>query len=149
MIQRTRAQFKTEQTIPLDAFRIVLQAGTRYRSSSYSTADYLPYMKSKANFVSDASITLSTNDDRMFLSLYMRNIENNRRQLGGNISTANLVVSAVEEPRTYGVRIGGKRCAENSRSSAGSSSSGCNTGAPCATGKICLSGIKPLARFCN
>lgn len=97
-----------EQTIPLDAFRIVLQAGTRYRSSSYSTADYLPYMKSKANFVSDASITLSTNDDRMFLSLYMRNIENNRRQLGGNISTANLVVSAVEEPRTYGVRIGGK-----------------------------------------
>jgi iron complex outermembrane receptor protein len=97
-----------EQTIPLDAFRIVLQAGTRYRSSSYSTADYLPYLKSKANFVSDASITLSTNDDRFFISAYVRNIENNRRQLGGNITTANLVVSAVEEPRTYGVRLGGK-----------------------------------------
>jgi iron complex outermembrane receptor protein len=97
-----------EQTIPLDAFRIVLQAGTRYRSSSYSTADYLPYLKSKANFVSDASVTLSANDDRMFVSFYVRNIENNRRQLGGNISTANLVVSAVEEPRTYGVRVGGK-----------------------------------------
>ncbi|MGZ3270310.1 MAG: TonB-dependent receptor [Croceibacterium sp.] len=97
-----------EQTVPFDKFRLVFQAGTRYRSSSYSTADYLPYLQSKGNFVSDASITLSTNDDRMFLSLYMRNIENNRRQLGGNISTANLVVSAVEEPRTYGVRIGGK-----------------------------------------
>jgi iron complex outermembrane receptor protein len=97
-----------EQTIPFDAFRIVLQAGTRYRSSAYSTADYLPYLKSKANFVSDASITLSGNDDRMFVSFYVRNIENNRRQLGGNITTANLVVSAVEEPRTYGVRVVGK-----------------------------------------
>ena len=97
-----------EQTIPLDAFRIVLQAGTRYRGSAYSTADYLPYMKSKANFVSDASITLSDNDDRMFVSFYVLNIENNRRQLGGNVTTANLVVSAVEEPRTYGVRVGGK-----------------------------------------
>ena len=97
-----------EQTIPLDAFKIVLQADTRYRSSSYSTADYLPYLKSKANFVTDASITLSKNDDRLFASVYMRNIFNSRRQLGGNITTANLVVSAVEEPRTYGVRIGGK-----------------------------------------
>ena len=86
----------------------MLQAGTRYRGSAYSTADYLPYMKSKANFVSDASITLSDNDDRMFVSFYVRNIENNRRQLGGNVTTANLVVSAVEEPRTYGVRVGGK-----------------------------------------
>lgn len=97
-----------EQTIPLDAFKVVLQADTRYRSSSYSTADYLPYLKSKANFVTDASITLSTDDDRKFVSLYMRNIGNSRRQLGGNITTANLVVSAVEEPRTYGIRIGGK-----------------------------------------
>jgi iron complex outermembrane receptor protein len=97
-----------EQTIPLDTFKIVLQADTRYRSSSYSTADYLPYLKSKANFVTDASITLSKDDDRLFASIYMRNIFNSRRQLGGNVTTANLVVSAVEEPRTYGVRIGGK-----------------------------------------
>jgi iron complex outermembrane receptor protein len=97
-----------EQTIPFDDFRVVLQAGTRYRSSSYSTADYLPYLQSRANFVSDASITFSDNDDRGFVSLFVRNIENSRRQLGGNITTANLVTSAVEEPRTYGVRIGGK-----------------------------------------
>lgn len=97
-----------EQTIPFDAFHIVLQAGTRYRSSSYSTADYLPYLKSKSNFVTDASITVSDNDDRMFASVYVRNIGNSRRQLGGNINTAGLVVSAVEEPRTYGVRVGGK-----------------------------------------
>jgi iron complex outermembrane receptor protein len=97
-----------EQTIPFDDFSVVLQAGTRYRSSSYSTADYLPYLQSRANFVSDASITLRDNDDRGFVSLFVRNIENSRRQLGGNTTTANLVTSAVEEPRTYGVRIGGK-----------------------------------------
>ena len=97
-----------EQTIPLDTWNVVLQADTRYRSSSYSTADYLPCLKSKGNFVTDASITLSKADDRMFASVYVRNIANSRRQLGGNITTANLVVSAVEEPRTYGVRIGGK-----------------------------------------
>jgi iron complex outermembrane receptor protein len=97
-----------EQTIPFDSFRVVLQADTRYRSSSYSTADYLPYLQSKANFVTDASITFSDNDERRFVSFYVRNIENSQRQLGGNINTSNLVVSAVEQPRTYGVRIGGK-----------------------------------------
>jgi iron complex outermembrane recepter protein len=97
-----------EQTIPFDGFRVVVQADTRYRSSSYSTADYLPYLQSKANFVTDASITFSDNDERRFVSFYVRNIENSQRQLGGNINTSNLVVSAVEQPRTYGVRIGGK-----------------------------------------
>ncbi|MEO6151609.1 MAG: TonB-dependent receptor [Croceibacterium sp.] len=97
-----------EQTIPLNDFQIVLQAGTRYRSSSYSTADYLPYLQAKANFVSDASITFSDNDGGRFVSVYVRNIEDSQRQLGGTINTANLVVSAVEQPRTYGVRIGGK-----------------------------------------
>jgi iron complex outermembrane receptor protein len=97
-----------EQTINFDTFRVVLQAGTRYRSSSYSTADYLPYLQSKANFVSDASITFTDDEERGFVSFYVRNIENNQRQLGGNINTANLVVSAAEQPRTYGMRIGSK-----------------------------------------
>jgi iron complex outermembrane receptor protein len=97
-----------QQTIPLDEFQIVLQAGTRYRSSSYSTSDYLPYLQSKANFVSDASITFGDADDRHFISVYVRNIENSRRQLGGNANPGGLMVSAVEQPRTYGVRVGGK-----------------------------------------
>ena len=97
-----------EQTIPFDTFKLVLQAGTRYRSSSYSTADYLPYLKSEGNFVSDVSITFSDDEDRMFLSLYVRNIEDSRRQLGGNTNTGGLVASAVEQPRTYGLRVGGK-----------------------------------------
>ena len=97
-----------EQTIELRPFNLVLQADTHYRDSSYSTADYLPYLQSRANFVSDASITLRDKSERRFVSVYVQNIENSQRQLGGNINTANLVVSAVEQPRTYGVRLGGK-----------------------------------------
>src|SRR5690606_32092600 len=97
-----------EQTIPFDNFMVVLQAGTRYRGSSYSTADYLPFLRSRANFVSDASITFTDEDATKFLSFYVRNIEDSRRQLGGNINTAGLVASVTEQPRTYGVRVGGK-----------------------------------------
>ncbi len=96
-----------EQTIPFDNFQVVLQAGTRYRSSSYSTADYLPFLKSRANFVSDASITFTDEDRNRFVSFYVRNIENSRRQLGGSINTAGLVATVTEQPRTYGVRVGG------------------------------------------
>jgi iron complex outermembrane receptor protein len=97
-----------EQTVPLDTFKIVFQAGTRYRSSSYSTADYLPYLQSKANIVSDASITFGDNDDSMFVSVYVRNIEDNQRQLGGTANSAGVIASAVEQGRTYGLRVGGK-----------------------------------------
>ena len=86
----------------------MLQAGTRYRGTSYSTADYLPYLRSRANFVSDASITFADHDDSMFLSLYVRNIENSQRQLGGTANAGGLIASAVEQPRTYGIRLGGK-----------------------------------------
>ena len=97
-----------EQTIPLRLFDLVLQADTHYRGSAYSTADYLPYLRSRANFVSDASITIRDKGEARFVSVYVQNIENSRRQLGGNITTANLVTSAVAQPRTYGVRLGGK-----------------------------------------
>lgn len=96
------------QTIPLGAVDVVLQAGTRYRSASYSTADYLPYLRAGANFVSDASITFVREDESMFLSLYVHNIENNQRLTGGTVNAAGLIVSAAEQPRTYGLRIGAK-----------------------------------------
>ena len=97
-----------QQTIPLGSHKLVLQAGTRYRSSSYSSADYLPYLKSEADFVSNASITISTEDERWFASIYVYNIENNQRLTGGTVNSAGVIAAAGEQPRTYGVRIGGK-----------------------------------------
>ena len=97
-----------QQTIPLGSHKLVLQAGTRYRSSSYSSADYLPYLKSEADFISNASITISTEDERWFASVYVYNIENNQRLTGGTVNSAGLIAAAGEQPRTYGVRVGGK-----------------------------------------
>ncbi|AKH42882.1 iron complex outermembrane receptor protein [Altererythrobacter atlanticus] len=94
------------QEIPLGTHKAVLQGGTRYRSSSYSTADYLPYLKSRGNFVSYASITLTDADESKFVTLYVNNIEDNQRLLGGTTNPAGLIVSNAEQPRTYGVRIG-------------------------------------------
>jgi iron complex outermembrane receptor protein len=97
-----------QQTIPLGSTKLVLQAGTRYRGASYATADYLPYLRSEANFVSNASLTLSTEDERWFASVYVFNIENNQRLINGTANAAGVISAAAEQPRTYGVRIGGK-----------------------------------------
>jgi len=97
-----------QQTIPLGAAKLTIQGGTRYRSSSYSTADYLPYLRSPAAFVSNASITVSDADDRYFASLYVFNIEDNQRLITGTTNSAGVISAQAEQPRTWGVRIGGK-----------------------------------------
>ncbi len=97
-----------EQTIPLGTTNLILQAGTRYRSESDSSAEYLPYVRSEAAFVSNASITLSASDDRWFASVYMFNIENNQRLVGGTTNSAGVISASGEQPRTWGLRVGGK-----------------------------------------
>lgn len=98
-----------QQTIPIgDDYKAVVQGGTRYRASSFATADYLPYLKSEAAFVSYASLTFSTEDDSRFISFYINNIENNQRLISGTTTSANLISAAAEQPRTYGIRVGGK-----------------------------------------
>jgi iron complex outermembrane receptor protein len=97
-----------QQTIPLGGTKLVLQAGTRYRGSSYSSADYLPYLRSPATFVSDASVTIASADDRWFASVYVFNIEDNQRLVGGTVNSAGAISASAEQPRTWGVRIGGK-----------------------------------------
>jgi iron complex outermembrane receptor protein len=97
-----------QQTIPLGSTKLVLQAGTRYRGSSFTSADYLPYLKSEANFVSNASITLTSGNERWFVSAYVFNIENNQRLTTATTNSAGAISAAGEPPRTYGLRIGGK-----------------------------------------
>ncbi len=95
-----------QQTVPLSGTKLVLQASTRYRSSTYSSADYLPYLIGKANFVSTLSATLAEADDRWSITAYVFNIENNQRLAGATVNSANLFVANAEQPRTYGVRAG-------------------------------------------
>lgn len=93
-----------QQTLPLGALKLLLQAGTRYRSATYSSADYLPYLKGKANFVSTFSATLTGADDGWAITAYMFNIEDSRRLVGATANSAGLMVANAEQPRTYGLR---------------------------------------------
>lgn len=95
------------QVVNVGPFDMRLNLGTRYRGSSYSSADYLPYLRAEDNFVNYGSITLTDHDETMFLTFYVNNIENSRRLIGGTATSAGLISANVEQPRTIGVRVGG------------------------------------------
>jgi iron complex outermembrane receptor protein len=97
-----------QQTVPLGDHKLVLQAGTRYRSSSAFSAEYLPYLESEAGFVSNASLTLTNEDEDRFVTVYVFNIENEQRLVTATATSSGLFASSAEQPRTYGLRIGGK-----------------------------------------
>ena len=98
-----------EQTIHLGDADLVLQADTRYRSSSYTSADYPVYGTADANFVTNGSITMQNEADGWFITAFVQNLTDSRRLVGAALNTAaSLVVANVEQPRTYGVRFGGK-----------------------------------------
>ncbi|MXO71034.1 TonB-dependent receptor [Altererythrobacter buctensis] len=95
------------QVVNVGPFDMHLNAGTRYRGASYSSADYLPYLQARPNFVSYASITFADHDETMFLTFYVNNIENSRRLIGGTATSTGLIVANAEQPQTIGVRLGG------------------------------------------
>ncbi|WP_404478059.1 TonB-dependent receptor [Novosphingobium sp. BL-52-GroH] len=96
-----------QQTIPLGDNKIVLQAGTRYRSEAVALPDYLPYGNARGSFVSSASVTFSTGSG-WYVTGFVNNIEGNRRlSFATNNNSAAVVVGNAEEPRTYGIRVGG------------------------------------------
>ena len=97
-----------QQTVPLGAAKLILQAGTRYRSASYSSPEYVSYLRSPSTWVSNASITVATSDDRYFASVYVFNIEDNQRLNTGTVNSAGLIAASSEQPRLYGLRIGAK-----------------------------------------
>ncbi|AIT80473.1 TonB-dependent receptor [Novosphingobium pentaromativorans] len=97
------------QTVPLGKVKFVLEAGTRYRAGTWVAADYPTYTRASANFVSNASITLASEDNRWFVTAYILNIEDERRLAAvQNNSAASLAAGGTEQPRTYGIRVGSK-----------------------------------------
>ena len=93
-----------QQTFHVDTLKLVLQANTRFRSSSFVSADYLSYLKAPANFVTTLSVTLAEESDRWSITGYVFNVENNQRIVNPFTNSANLIVANAEQPRTYGVR---------------------------------------------
>jgi iron complex outermembrane receptor protein len=97
-----------QQTVPLNEHKVVLNADTRYRSSSEVESTFSPFMRAESNFVSNASITFAPQDDRWFISAFVNNFTDSRRLVGASLaSSVNLYTGSYEPPRTYGVRVGG------------------------------------------
>ena len=97
-----------QQTFRFDDFKIVAQGGTRWRDSYFVAATFQPWLISKAAFQSDASITLSPASDRWFVTAYINNIEDKRRLVLATTSATNTLGAITSDPRTFGIRIGGK-----------------------------------------
>ena len=98
-----------QQTIPLGGYKLVAQAGTRWRGDFFAATSYQPWVISKAAFQSDASLTLAPNSDNWFVTAFVNNIENKRRITQSNVNATLGTQSALATaPRTYGVRIGGR-----------------------------------------
>jgi iron complex outermembrane receptor protein len=95
------------QTVDFESFSVVARAGTRYRGDFYAATSYQDWVISKAGFQSDASLTLEPHSDRWFATVFVNNIENERRitqsNQNGNLSTQSALASA---PRTFGLRVG-------------------------------------------
>ena len=98
-----------EQTIQLDGFKLVAQAGTRWRGDYFAATSFQPWVISQSAFQSDASLTLGPDSDRWFITAFVNNIENRRRLTQSNINNALGTQSGVATaPRTYGIRAGAK-----------------------------------------
>lgn len=94
------------QTIELAEHQLVLQGGTRYRSSYFVAPTYQPWLLSKGAFQSDASITFSPYSDDWFLSAYVNNIENKRRLAQVGTNNLGTQTGVTGDPRTFGIRAG-------------------------------------------
>ena len=98
-----------EQTIQLDGYKFVAQAGTRWRGNYFAATSYQPWVRSLSVFQSDASLTFAPDSDRWFLTAYVNNIESNRRLTQSNVNNSLGTQSATSAaPRTYGIRAGAK-----------------------------------------
>lgn len=96
-----------EQTFWLADWKLVAQAGTRWRGDFFAATTFHPWVVSKAAFQSDASLTLAPDTDRWFVSAFINNIENERRITQSNVNATLFTQTAVATaPRTFGVRFG-------------------------------------------
>lgn len=96
-----------QQTIPLGDYKIVLQAGTRYRGRAQEDPSYSSYIYAKAGTTSNASITFGPTDERWFVTGFVNNLEDFRRVFGvSQVAASGIYIGSYEAPRTYGVRIG-------------------------------------------
>lgn len=94
-----------EQTVPLGALELVLEASARYQSRAVTGFEYVGNQIEPGYWISNAAITLQRADNGWSISGFINNIDNKRAGtftfLNGLTQTITQVTTA---PRTYGAR---------------------------------------------
>jgi iron complex outermembrane receptor protein len=97
--------FGAQQTVPLGAYKLVLQADTQYRSRRVVGFEYDDYQFVDPSWTSNGQISLADAEDRYSIAAFVRNIENERIVSSAPIfNIGGLGTQVTSPPRTYGVR---------------------------------------------
>ncbi|MEG3145172.1 TonB-dependent receptor [Sphingomonas sp. RT2P30] len=95
-----------QQTVPLGDYKIVLQAGTRYRGPAQEDPSYSSYIYAKAGTTSNAAITFGPADERWSVTGFINNIEDYRRVFAvSQVAASGIYIGSYEAPRSYGIRL--------------------------------------------
>ena len=102
---RWTANFGVQQTIRLQAYELVLQADTQYKTSRYAGFAYLREQLLPSVWQSNAQVRFGPAEGRWSLAAFVRNIENNHAvAYSSTTPLTNALVAGPTSPRTYGVR---------------------------------------------
>jgi iron complex outermembrane receptor protein len=93
-----------QQTIPLNDYKLVLEADTQFRSSQYIAFEYIAPELADPNWITNANLTFSPGNDRWSVSAYVRNLSDKWVATSAT-AFANFVTVRPDAPRTYGARI--------------------------------------------
>jgi iron complex outermembrane receptor protein len=93
-----------QQTIPLDSHKIVVGADTEFRSAQYIAFEYIAPEIAQPNWITNATASFGSQDDRWAVSAYVRNLSDKWVPTSAT-AFANFVTERPNAPRTYGARI--------------------------------------------
>lgn len=95
-----------EQTAELGRLKLIGTFDGRYRSSRELGFNYVPGGRAPGVLTLDASLTLRPDTANWFVTGYVRNLTDRVIRATYQLGAGNIAGSALEPPRTYGVRIG-------------------------------------------
>ncbi len=95
-----------QQTFELGDYKVVPGVDTQYKSSRYVGFQYLPEQHLGDVWLTNAQVAFGPTGDRWSVSVFVRNIENNRTPIYSSIHPlANILIDGTTPPRTYGGRV--------------------------------------------
>ncbi|TPG16760.1 TonB-dependent receptor [Sphingomonas koreensis] len=95
-----------DQVFPIGDYQLTVSADTQYRSSRYVNFEYIAPELVGPTWTTNAQISFGPSTGRFLLSVFVRNIEDDRYPIyAGPATGSNLIVAIPSAPRTFGGRV--------------------------------------------